>query len=212
MVLDVRLKKTGPSGLAPRHREAVRRIYQEAFPAPERDDFDVTQREGRLALQLTALLGDNVVGFAQTISIPSSQWCLLEYMAVDREHRSGGIGSMLLGKVTDESREAGCVGLLLEVEHPSSAPDEATAHRRIDFYKRSGAVEVPGVDRYFIPDFTDTAQRLQMKLLAIPVKENLPRDREGIVELLSALYRAAFGLELSRQHLPDLLAGVRELG
>lgn len=90
MVVEV--ETAGAISTRPEHRAAMGRIYEEAFPPSERDEFEATQRDGRLALQVVALADDQLVGFAQTIDIPGTDWCLLEYMAVERHQRSKGVG------------------------------------------------------------------------------------------------------------------------
>lgn len=64
---------------------------------------------------------------------------LLDYLAVEPDYRSKGVGSTLLTAL--RLHYAGSVdALMIECERPKTAPDELQARKRIGFYTRAGAV------------------------------------------------------------------------
>lgn len=63
---------------------------------------------------------------------------LLDYLAVEPEMRSRGIGSEVLGLLR-EYYQGRADALVIECERPKTAPDESTARKRIRFYQQAGA-------------------------------------------------------------------------
>src|SRR5215472_11343140 len=82
----------------------------------------------------------------------------LEYLAVDADHRSRGVGGVLLDRLRSESAGddpggPGGPGIVFEVEHPDHGPDgeRDLRLRRIDFYPRHGAAVLGGVPSFRAP-------------------------------------------------------------
>ena len=81
--------------------------------------------------------GESLAAYADIVRGPGSD--LLDFFAVMPELRGTGVGTAALRALTAVSGE-----LILEVEAPGAAHDgetELLRRRRIEFYKRSGAVE-----------------------------------------------------------------------
>jgi ribosomal protein S18 acetylase RimI-like enzyme len=120
--------------------DAVRRIYEQTFPASERkptrclDEMIGREDYAILVAEIEAI----VVGFAVVFIPPSTNdAALLEYLAVDSQHRDGGIGQGLLRQVISMVANR---PLLVEVE---SANDPFAVRRR-DFYCRNGFSTIAG--------------------------------------------------------------------
>lgn len=81
---------------------------------------------------------DEFLAYAYFIKDSVQGLYFLDYLAVDKKHRSEGLGSILLGKLKDYYGNG--AALLLECESEQSAPDEEQRNirrRRIAFYKRN---------------------------------------------------------------------------
>jgi GNAT superfamily N-acetyltransferase len=71
-------------------------------------------------------------------SLESSQFVLLDYMAVKPEYRKHGLGSEFLKNI---NRITGLKNrfFLFEVEDPKAGSDTETRQRRVYFYRKNGA-------------------------------------------------------------------------
>ncbi|MDX2204773.1 MAG: GNAT family N-acetyltransferase [Hyphomicrobiaceae bacterium] len=128
------------------------RIYQSSIEPSEQ----------KTAAQMAALVADaryrilvslengTVSGFAMSFVPSGAQFVLLEYMAVDAELRSCGIGAALLEAAADAALQRS-VPLLLEVDQPGSpvSPGNDPA-RRLRFYAERGCNRLVGLD-YILP-------------------------------------------------------------
>ena len=80
---------------------------------------------------------DRIAGYAFFV-IRERDW-LLDYFAIEAEHRDQGLGSLFLRLLSECVQEADC--LILEVEDPEAAENEETKkerERRLQFYLRNG--------------------------------------------------------------------------
>src|SRR5215472_10926659 len=98
----------------------------------------------------------------------------LEYLAVDADHRSRGVGGVLLDRLRAESSGddpggPGGPGIVFEVEHPDHGPDgeRDLRLRRIDFYRRHGAAVLEGVPCFRAPRL-DGDGTLPYRLMWLP--------------------------------------------
>ncbi|GIL11737.1 MAG: hypothetical protein BroJett038_04570 [Chloroflexota bacterium] len=142
-------------------------IYEQAFPEVERDpveniaaslknpdpDTDMTR--------LRALAEENrVVGFTYFSTYKDYYLGFLKFIAVRQDIRGKGYGPLLLQDAIQQVRADGrratgwpYLGLVLEVERPETAEsdqDRQLRERRIQFYRRNGAVMIEGTD-YIAP-------------------------------------------------------------
>ncbi|MBQ7887752.1 MAG: GNAT family N-acetyltransferase [Clostridia bacterium] len=88
---------------------------------------------------LGAYQDDQLVGYALLYCPQGKRLALLDYLAVEPQYRSQGVGSMLLMQLRSHYA-ANADALLIECERPKSAPDELEARKRIRFYTQAGAV------------------------------------------------------------------------
>jgi GNAT superfamily N-acetyltransferase len=136
-------------------------------------------------LFLVATLEGHVVGFTISVHFKRSDACLLEYMAIDSEHRGQGIGQFLFRQLVELQAALGRY-LLAEVDSEKlPSPDRADRERRKRFYRNLGCKEVEGLD-YIMP----------------PVSESTPPAMDIMV------YRRDVPLEISKALLKEWLEDI----
>jgi len=181
--------------------DAVRRIYEEGFPARLRADFTslTDEREdGEAALAL--LRGGQPCGFAMLRLLGVTGWTYLRYFAIERRLRGQGLGGTMWDQLTARLRADGCTLLVFDVEHPGEpgcGPDESRVRfRRVGFYQRRGAVVLP-VGGYRTPhDSADGDGWAPMLLMAAPVATGGPAPGAGEARaIVSAVYRHRWRLD-----------------
>jgi GNAT superfamily N-acetyltransferase len=143
--------------------QQVIRIYKQSFPEAERDPLDDIAANLRNAdpdVELTRLRAlieqDEVVGFTLFASYKDYYLGYLKFIAVRADIRGKGYGPILLQDAIQQLRADGrratgwpYLGLVLEVERPETAESEADRRlreRRIQFYRRNGALMFDDVD------------------------------------------------------------------
>jgi GNAT superfamily N-acetyltransferase len=171
-------------------------IYEEAFPPRERMPLDELLGTGSGGRTVLALLdGGEVVGLASLDRIGTSPVALLEYFAVARGRRGGGLGQELWGAVIALAARPG-LAVVLEVEDPAepgTSPAEADLRRRrIRFYERGGARVLP-VSRYRVPDLAGAGDLPMLLMWASPTGGDPPTGGE-LDRLLRDVYKEAYGL------------------
>ena len=124
-----------------------------------------------------------LLGYAFFIrsSADDCQPCLLDYFAVADRCRGQGLGSLFLSQLG--SCLPHTAGILIEVEDPDTAEDEAQhqdRERRLRFYLRNGCRPTGLQSRVFGADYV---------LLELPSKCSYPP--ELLREIYSAIYRRA---------------------
>lgn len=82
---------------------------------------------------------ETFVGYALLYCPCNSRLMLLDYFAVEPEHRRRGIGASILSQIRMHYANRADV-LLIECERPQTAPDELEARKRIRFYTHAGAI------------------------------------------------------------------------
>ena len=91
--------------------------------------------------------GRKPVAYAITAKQPGGAYLLVSLLAVFDGQRGKGYGSAFLQALREYY--AGCDGLIVEVERPDKAPDEAEREiriRRMRFYERAGFFPVPNIE------------------------------------------------------------------
>lgn len=115
-------------------------IYVEAIPVAERQNIDTIKdriQNGKEKLYIGSI-DDKVAFMALLYPLESSQFVLLDYMAVKPEYRKHGLGSEFLkniNRITDLKNRF----FIFEVEDPKAGSDEETRQRRVYFYRKNGA-------------------------------------------------------------------------
>lgn len=129
--------------------QAVREIYEEAFPIAERKDL-ATVLSPRYETRLAEEQGE-ICGLCAVLKV--NNVALIDYLAVKADKRGSGIGDRMLTAVVkayEDARE-----IFLEIETPNRGENErenALRERRRQFYFRHGffeaglSVQLNGVD------------------------------------------------------------------
>ncbi len=111
-------------------------LYRSAFPRYERKPFSrITSmaKTGRADLWTIREDGD-FAGFAATVNAP--ELVLLDYLAVSKKYRGGGIGTAAMGTLMDHYRDR---GLFVEIESTfEDAENLRERQKRKQFYVNCG--------------------------------------------------------------------------
>lgn len=198
------------SSLTDAEADAIRAIYEEAFPATERRVLaEVVATADWLWV---AKCGDTVTGFATAASLSTANAALLQYLAVSPRFRSAGIGSLLLAYIERDLRDSenALDGVYIEIE-PLGDPDaEAQPERRYAFYRRWGAELVTRMPEYFIADFSSASpSRLSMLLLWRPLNGAGQPGSDRLRDALSDIYESEYSQHADPSFLVDILERVR---
>jgi ribosomal protein S18 acetylase RimI-like enzyme len=187
------------TGLTGEEEAAFRRIYESSFPATERADtghvLATVAAGGRLAYK--AGLGGSLVGFGLLMDLAAPNALYLEYLAVDPDCRSHGVGTALLRGVCAHlaRRPEPPTGLVFEVEPPEGPPDaQADRRRRIRFYQDNGATLVTGATNYVAPDLAGGGQQLSFMLMWLPIAGAARLEGEPLLQCVSAILVDGYGL------------------
>ena len=189
---------------------ALTAIYTEAHPECERKSLEqlramLTRPEYAF---LTAARDGEVVAFAICLSCRESDACLLEYMAVEREHRSGGIGQEMF-RAAGRVSEAGGRFLIAEVDSDKGpSEDRVDRTRRKEFYRRLGAREVEGLN-YYMPRVTE-AEPPAMELMAWRAELPGAVSRERLGAWLRSIYLEVYGQAEDDPRIEFMLRGLPE--
>lgn len=182
-------------------RGRVREIYEEAFPASEREPFEqvVQLAEQGHRIAVVATERDVPVAFAVASRLVSVGLTFVEYMAVESGRRGGGYGTAMLRHflrvLTDRGESP---RLILEVEDPEepriTSAERLERLRRVRFYERSGA-ELMAVSDYRVPMFGGTGTQ-PMRLMYADVGTGPRRapTAEEAERMVGALYLDGYGL------------------
>jgi GNAT superfamily N-acetyltransferase len=180
----------------------VQAIYERTFSPEELVPFAELRtsiREGGRLLYV-ARAGTQALGFATLVPVHARpDIYLLEYLAVERAARNGGIGSRLLAAIATGLAGRGVAGFVIEIKPPE--PDFATPptmnQRRLGFYRRNGADLVLKAPGYRMPNLVGPGS-MPLRLLWRPLDERYPELsgdllRECIAGIFSASYSRPTG-------------------
>jgi ribosomal protein S18 acetylase RimI-like enzyme len=177
----------------------VERIYRDAFPPEERVPFHQLRdsiNAGSRRLVLALATDGHVVGFSITFDLEIDDGVVLEYLAVDDQHRSTGIGTELLQSVLAYEANRYKQYLLLEVESDDDVDgDERTKRiRRVAFYERNGGCVLtpsPGVK---LPRLDSDGGYNRMKLMWHPLALGaFPPSGDELIAAVGALLEKSYG-------------------
>lgn len=130
--------------------------------------------------------GINVYGYAVYQEIPGYDSIHVLYLAILSDHRSRGLGSILMQQLKTLTRN----GIIFEVEDPETARNEeelAVRTRRIAFYKRNGFYLNKGVK---VKDFNFTLLLMSTEKLPELDKIKFKKFYQG---LFNRVYRFPVG-------------------
>jgi len=181
--------------------DALRRIYEDGFPARLRADFtSLTDKreDGEDALALVG--GCQPYGFAVLRRLGDTGWSFLRYFVVDQGQRGRGLGGVMWDILVARLRTEERTMLVFDVEDPAepgcTAAESQLRSRRVGFYERHGAVVLP-VRGYQTPHGNgDEDVWTPMLLMAAPVAASTPVPGAGeALAIASAVYQYRWRLE-----------------
>lgn len=170
-------------------------IYREAIPVNERKSEDdlkkLILREDYLVYLLMRY--EEVSAFAILYRSIPEKIALLEYMAVVRSHRNGGIGGRILSRLfTAEVLGKDCPVCLVEVDAPGPAhADTEIRQRRQNFYRRNGCLLLR--DFSYILPLPGGDQPADMELMAFFPGEVKFVGRDNLEAWLRDIYTHVYG-------------------
>lgn len=177
--------------------DRVRAIYEEAFPAHQREPFEdiaALARDGD-AIAVAGMRDGDPVGLAFLTRLDGVGHYFLEYFAVAADRRGGGIGQALWRAVatTLDPRP-----VVLEVEDPAEpgidVAEAAQRERRVRFWEKVGARMLPVAD-YLVPRLgEDGVEPLLLMWIAGAPGAVAPAGGE-LGRLVVALYVDGYGLD-----------------
>jgi GNAT superfamily N-acetyltransferase len=172
--------------LSPEQRDAVRAVYEDAFPDELRVPFDNLFVDRMLVL----LDEDGPAGFALVRDLEATSWTFLRYYAVGRRGR--GTGSAMWGRLTDRLAAEGRTRLVWDVEDPDEtglSPELVEEHRRrIVFYERLGGRLHPVRD--YLPPHDD-GHAPHLLLMDVPLADE---PEPPLRDLVETVYLRRYGV------------------
>jgi len=180
--------------------DAVRRIYEDGFPARLRADFtSLTDRreDGETALALVRTR--QPCGFAMLRRLGVTGWTYLRYFVVEQRLRGQGLGGTMWDQLTARLRADGCTLLVFDVEDPGEpgcGPAESQVRSaRVGFYQRHGAVVLPVLGYRTPHDSADGDGWTPMLLMAAPVATGPAPGAGEAQAIVSAVYQHRWRLD-----------------
>jgi GNAT superfamily N-acetyltransferase len=127
-------------------------IYKESLPQREqKSKAQISHMITRPDYKTLLLQKNNqTIGFS-ILFFPGKSFCLLEYMAIDKDYRGRGLGTELFHRTFDNiSFDQKNIYCLIEVDSDRSPGDLKEIKSRIQFYRRLGCLRIDGLS-YILP-------------------------------------------------------------
>jgi ribosomal protein S18 acetylase RimI-like enzyme len=174
------------------HFEKAIKIYNESFPANERQPLFIIKKRIKEAKSklFVGLLNNEVIGMALLWDFSDLEFVLLDYMAVDIEYRNNKFGTRLFKFLTNTVNACNKY-MVIEVENYLFGNNKELRKKRINFYIKNGAYvlnEIP----YILPSLDDTLPT-EMLLMMSPKYENDMIGFEKVEKLIKRLYLDLYG-------------------
>ena len=163
-------------------------IYEEAFPPGEkRPIYDIKRNiEKDHEKMFIGKLNGNPAIFAMMWPVNDSDFLFLDYIAVKKEYRGNGFGSLFLERIFDFKNNDMYNHIIFEVENPDEGNNRIQRKERIKFYQRAGAKTLTGF-KYFLPPRNNNKSQ-EMKLMILSRKNIKRLDGEKIQNVLEQIY------------------------
>lgn len=186
-------------------------IYLTSFPENERRPVATIEREmetGKSRL-IIGRVDDRVVLMALLHPIKGTSFVLGDYMAIDEEYRSLGIGAAFMNNIFNILDGIEFDYFLGEIENPYLEEDELKA-RRVEFFRRLGMKELKDV-RYILPPLQGTLPT-EMILMVLCKTEADCLNGEEVRDILRRIFRNIYArgeddeiLALILEGMPDMI-------
>jgi ribosomal protein S18 acetylase RimI-like enzyme len=115
-----------------------------------------------------------LVGIMRSDDLREPGVAYLWYLAVDPNARGKGLGRACHEETLRRCREAGARAAVMEVEIPDESPDPEFARRRIEFYRRHGALMLTGI--HYVHRAAPHLPAINMHILVRPFEDITPED------------------------------------
>ncbi len=168
------------------------RLWKECFPPEERPPLEMLLSDFASGKRLlhTSSSSDRLVCFS--VIYPFSQFIWLDYLGVDKDYRSQGIGMQHLSQILlmCKTQYHASKGLFLAIDSTvQDGIDSAIAvirKRRLSFYMKAGAKYVQQGNRIFIPNCVTQKAPMPGELLWFEFSS--PVDSNELRSFVSAVY------------------------
>lgn len=190
--------------------EQVIDIYNYSFPDSERRPLNylIDYLKNDISHLYIARSESTVLGLALFNNIPDSEFMLFDYLAVNINFRSSGIGTFIINeliKMTSLDRKY----LLLEVEHPKFGNNTQERINRLEFYKNFNPDFLKDYF-YALPDFTGCGE-VEMMLLIMPEYNKRTIDKSTIDKCIKYIYLNFYKRKLNDVTLVKILKNKEEI-
>jgi ribosomal protein S18 acetylase RimI-like enzyme len=193
--------------------DAFYAIYRVSFPLSEQKPYEELLRMGSLASYtiFTAQFDEEILGFCIMFHDGEVDFYLLEYMAVDVQKRSLGLGSKLfLASLEYLVQQHGLKPLLIEIDSPEKPSNEQyIREKREQFYRKLGCKKIDPFD-YILPLNSNEPPPPMELLVYHPHLTEL--SKEHLKQWLKILYTNVYGcnkndirIEAMLEHTPPIL-------
>jgi GNAT superfamily N-acetyltransferase len=191
------------------------RIYEDSFPAVEREPADVILNSilRDVGMALRARHAGVTFGLATTHILKNPPSVFLVYLAVDQSQRGLGTGGELLrnawefGAARLSQQGLSPVGLVWEVDSPDiNAEDAEARRRRVAFFQRHGGQLLA---RPYLQPPVNGPTAIPMSLMFRPAEGSGLPTQQLVEDLTRAMYFEKYGAinEVDKSVLEGLLAG-----
>ncbi len=186
-------------------------IYLASFPENERRPVASIEREMEMGISrlIIGRIEDRVVLMALLHPIKGTSFVLGDYMAIDEEYRSLGIGAAFLNNIFNILDDIEFNYFLGEIENPYLEEDDSKV-RRVEFFKRMGMRELKDV-RYILPPLQGTLPT-EMILMVLCKTEADCLNGEEVRDILRRIFRNIYArgeddeiLALILEGMPDMI-------
>jgi len=169
-------------------------IYRVSFPLSEQKSYEELVLMGSLASYtiFTAQNDEEILGFCIMFHDSEVDFYLLEYMAIDAQKRSLGLGSKLfLASIDSLVQQHGLKPLIIEIDSPEKpSPEQSIREKREQFYRKLGCKKINPFD-YILPLKSDEAPPPMELLVYHPSLTHI--SKEQLRCWLEALYSNVYG-------------------
>jgi GNAT superfamily N-acetyltransferase len=176
--------------------DAFYAIYRVSFPLSEQKSYEELLRMGSLASYtiFTAQNDEEILGFCIMFHEHEVDFYLLEYMAIDAQKRSLGLGSKLFRtSIQHLIHTYGLKPLVIEIDSPEKPSDEQhIREKREQFYRKQGARKIDSFD-YILPLKSDETPPPMELLVYHPSLTHI--SKEQLRCWLEALYANVYGCD-----------------
>ena len=176
--------------------DAFYAIYRVSFPLSEQKSYEELVLMGSLASYtiFTAQNDEEILGFCIMFHDSEVDFYLLEYMAIDAQKRSLGLGSKLfLASIDSLVQQHGLKPLVIEIDSPEKpSPEQPIREKREQFYRKLGCKKINPFD-YILPLKSDEAPPPMELLVYHPSLTHI--SKEQLRCWLEALYANVYGCD-----------------